>query len=182
MRKRTSTLAMTLTMAIAASVTTVFTPVVTQALELNDLGAKINPGIPLKKKNIDPQALKLAGVLPKVTYPAMSHQVGYDGWKFAITVRFNTDIDRTTVVAGNSVQFNFPKAGNAAGQISWISNREFIWTQQASRRLDICEYNPDCEFELILKDTILSKEGLRLDGNKDNQPGGDFQLWMIDLG
>lgn len=150
----------------------------------------VEPGIvkqaPVKatvtEKTLNKDVVKLAGVLPKVLYPTMSHHVGYDGAKFKLTVRFNTDMDRSTVIAGGTVMLNFPKSANALGQINWVNDREFTWTQHANRRLDICIYDPDCEFELILKDNIRSKEGLKIDGNKDNQQGGNFSLWYIDLG
>ena len=145
--------------------------------------AKIRKTVPLKADRIDANVAKVAkAVLPKVIYPAMSHQIGYEGLKFAITVRFNTDMDRNTVIAGSTVILDFPKAANAQGQITWISDREFKWVQQSERRLDICKYDPDCEFNLTLTDGVRSKEGLKLDGDKDNKQGGNFTLWLIDLG
>lgn len=144
---------------------------------------RIRTTAPAKSRNIDPDAAKLAhAVLPKVTFPTMSHQVGYEDRKFAITVRFNTDMDRNSVTAGVNVILDFPRAANAPGQITWISDREFTWVQQSENRFVICTYDPDCEFKLTLKDSILSKEGLKLDGDNDNRQGGDFSLWLIDLG
>lgn len=146
-------------------------------------GAQIKSTVPLKADRIDKNAAKLANaILPKVIYPTMSHLIGYEGMKFSITVRFNTDIDRNTVIAGSTVILDFPKAANAQGQITWISDREFKWVQQSNERFDICKYDPDCEFKLTLTDGILSKEGLKLDGNNDNMQGGNFILWLIDLG
>ncbi|MDY0281725.1 MAG: hypothetical protein RBR35_14330 [Salinivirgaceae bacterium] len=144
---------------------------------------KTQKTVPFKAKSIDKNVAKIANaVLPKVVYPTMTHHLGYDGLKFSITVRFNTDIDRNTVVAGSTVIFNFPKAANAPGQITWINDREFKWVQQSNSRFDICIYNPDCEFKLTLTDGILSKEGLKLDGDNDNKQGGNFTIWFIDLG
>jgi hypothetical protein len=149
--------------------------------------AKPNAGtqltVPATVKNIDPDMAKLAhAVVPKVVYPTMTHHLGYDGWKFSITVRFNTDMDRNSVVAGSTVVFDFPKSANEPGQITWINDREFKWVQGSERRHDICKYDPDCEFKLTLTDGVLSKEGLKLDGDNDNKQGGDFTLWFIDLG
>ncbi len=144
---------------------------------------RIRTPAPLKTRKINPDAAKLAhAVLPKVNYPSMSHQVGYEGNKFAITVRFNTDMDRNSVVAGANVILDFPRAANATGQITWINDREFKWVQQSETRFVICTYDPDCEFKLTLKDSILSKDGLKLDGDNDNRQGGHFVLWLIDLG
>jgi hypothetical protein len=139
--------------------------------------------VPYKAHHIDKNIAKIANaVLPKVVYPTMTHHLGYEGLKFSITVRFNTDMDRNTVIAGSTAIFDFPKAANAAGQITWINDREFKWVQQSDRNHDICIYDPDCEFKLTLTDGILSKEGLKLDGDNDNKQGGNFTLWFIDLG
>jgi len=138
---------------------------------------------PYKSKFIYKDVAKFANaVLPKVVYPTMTHHLSYEGAKFSITVRFNTDMNRNTVIAGSTVKFDFPKAANAPGQITWISDREFKWVQLSNSRLEICTYDPDCEFKLTLTDAILSKEGLKLDGNNDNIQGGNFTLWFIDLG
>jgi hypothetical protein len=146
-------------------------------------GTEIRQTAPLKADHIDKNAAKFANaVLPRVIYPSMSHHLGYDGMKFSITVRFNTDMDRNTVIAGSTVIFDFPKAANSPGQITWINDREFKWVQQSSSRFDICKYDPDCEFKLTLTDGILSKEGLKLDGDSDNKQGGSYTLWFIDIG
>ncbi len=144
---------------------------------------KTQKTVPYKVNRIDKNVAKLAkAVLPKVIYPTMTHHLGYEGSKFSITVRFNTDMDRNTVIAGSTVIFDFPKAANAAGQITWTNDREFKWVQQSNRRFDICNYDPDCEFKLTLTDGILSKEGLKLDGDNDNKQGGNCTIWFIDLG
>jgi hypothetical protein len=146
-------------------------------------GGQIKNTVPLNADHIDKNAAKFANAtLPKVIYPTMSHQIAYEGLKFSITVRFNTDMDRNTVIAGSTVILDFPKAANAQGQITWISDREFKWVQQSNTRFDICKYDPDCDFKLTLTDGIMSKEGLKLDGNNDNIQGGNFILWLIDLG
>jgi len=59
-----------------------------------------------------------------------------------------------------------------------VAERDF----HTDRTFDICIYNPDCEFKLTLTDGILSKEGLKLDGDNDNKQGGNFTLWFVDLG
>jgi hypothetical protein len=146
-------------------------------------GGQIKNTVPLKADSINKNVAKLANAtLPKVIYPTMSHQIGYEGLKFSITVRFNTDIDRNSVIAGSTVILDFPKAVNAQGQITWINDREFKWVQQSNKRIDICKYDPDCEFKITLTDGILSKEGLKLDGDNNNVQGGNFILWLIDLG
>jgi hypothetical protein len=144
---------------------------------------EVKQAAPATLQNVDPDMAKFAhAVLPKVVYPTMTHHLDYEGWKFSITVRFNTDMDRNSVVAGSTVIFDFPKSANEPGQITWINDREFKWVQGSEKRFDICEYNPDCEFKLTLTDGILSKEGLKLDGDNDNKQGGAFTRWLIDLG
>lgn len=151
--------------------------------EKSEIDNKTQTNFPYKTRQLDKNVIKLGNaILPKVVYPTMTHHIGYEGMKFAITVRFNTDMDRSTFIAGSNVIFDFPRAANESGQITWISDREFKWVQQSERRLDICTYDPDCEFKLTLKDSILSKEGLKLDGDNDNKQGGNFTIWFIDLG
>jgi hypothetical protein len=146
-------------------------------------GGQIKNTVPIKADRIDKNVAKIANAtLPKVIYPTMSHHIGYEGLKFSITVRFNTDIDRNTVIVGSTVILDFPKAANAQGQITWINDREFKWVQQSNKRIDICKYDPDCEFKLTLTDGILSKEGLKLDGDNNNMQGGNFVLLFIDIG
>lgn len=151
--------------------------------EKPDSEVKNQKTAPFKARRINKDAAKIANaVLPRVVYPTMTHHLGYEGNKFSITVRFNTHMDRSTVIAGGTVIFDFPKAANALGQITWISDREFKWVQLSNRRFDICIYDPDCEFKLTLTDGIRSKEGLKLDGDNDNKQGGNFTIWFIDLG
>jgi hypothetical protein len=151
--------------------------------EKPESGGQIKNTVPLKADRIDRNAAKLANaILPKVLYPTMSHHYAFEGLKFSITVRFNTDIDRNSVIAGSTVIIDFPRVANAPGQITWINDRVFKWVQQSNKRIDICKYDPDCDFKLTLTDGILSKEGLKLDGNNDNKQGGNFIIWLIDLG
>lgn len=122
----------------------------------------------------------------QVTYPATGTgkegQFSYENKKIKVTVRFNIDVDQNTVVAGSTVKLDFPKALNAAGQITWVNSREFVWVQSAQSIQDICTFTPDCGFNLTLTDAIKSKNGYKLDGNKDNQPGGDFIRNYIYIG
>lgn len=144
---------------------------------------KLKKTVPFNNDRIDPKAAKIVhAVPPKVTYPSTSHQLGYNGSKFSITVKFNTDIDRSTVIACGTVVLDFPKAANAPGQIIWISDREFKWEQLSEQRFNICIYDPDCEFRLTLTDGIRSKEGLKLDGDNDNKQGGNFSIMLVDFG
>ncbi len=116
----------------------------------------------------------------QVTYPINPTDYTLENAKIRITVRFNTDVERNTVVAGSTVKLFFPKAQNAAGQIAWVNDREFVWDQSAQSVLDICSFSaPDCIFMLRLTDGIKSKEGLKLDGDKNHQPGGDFNKHFI---
>jgi hypothetical protein len=118
----------------------------------------------------------------KVTYPSMTHHLSYENKKIVVTVRFSADVDKATVVPGSTVRLDFPKAANAPGQITWTNSREFKWKHNAEKSLDVCRYDPDCEFKLTLTDEIKSEGGARLDGDNNNQEGGTFTNWFIDLG
>jgi hypothetical protein len=152
-----------------------------QALETPDV-RRITPAKPIvldKTKAVKVEILQ-------VTYPATGvgkeWQFAYENNKIKITVRFNGDVDQSTVVAGSTVKLDFPKAPNASGQITWVNSREFIWVQSAQSIHDICKFTPDCSFKLTLTDDIKSKDGYKLDGNKDNLPGGDFTRIYIFIG
>lgn len=145
-----------------------------------DLGVKrdVPVRLPAAKKPIKitrPEILK-------VTYPTMTHHLSYENRKIVVTVRFSADVDKTTVVPGSTVRLDFPKAANTPGQITWTNSREFKWKHDAGTSFDVCEYNPDCEFKLTLTDDVKSEGGARLDGDNNNQEGGTFTNWFIDIG
>jgi hypothetical protein len=146
----------------------------TQAAEAQDvkrIDPLIKPSVLDKTKAVKVEILQ-------VTYPATGEgkesQFAYENKKIKVTVRFNIDVDQNTVAAGSTVKLDFPKAPNTAGQITWVNSREFIWVQSAQSIHDICKFTPGCAFQLTLTDGIKSKDGYKLDGDKNNQPGGDF--------
>jgi len=106
-----------------------------------------------------------------------------------VTVYFlNADVDRSTVIAGSTVRFDFPKVANARGRITWVNDREFIWKSDGAAlyggnlNQTLCAYTPDCKFTLTLTDNIRTKKGTRLDGNKDGREGGNFVMHFIIIG
>ncbi len=117
----------------------------------------------------------------QVIYPLDYHDFTLENARIRVKVRFNADVKKSTVIAGSTVKLNFsPKANNVAGHITWVNDREFIWDHDAQNVLDICTFlaGPVCRFWLRLTDEILSKEGLKLDGDKNHQPGGDFDMYF----
>lgn len=88
----------------------------------------------------------------------------------------NADLDRATVIPGRSVKIKTPRSGNAPGKITWVNEREFIWTSDASifDTVNFCEYTPDCKIVFTLTDEIRSKQGTKIDGDNDGKEGGNF--------
>jgi len=139
-----------------------------------------------RKTSIAPLNANKAKATPvevlRVTYPTNAANFTAQNNKIKVTVRFNADIDQGTVVAGSTVRLDFPRAANAAGQITWLNEREFFWEQSANSVFDICAFKPDCFFKLTLTDSIKSKGGHKLDGDKDNKPGGNFVHNFVYIG
>lgn len=153
-----------------------------------DTGTKrvtpVRPTDPVRPPEIETKPKAFPGNILEnlqVTHPLNSADFTLENTKIRVTVRFSTDVNKSTVVAGSTVKFFFPKNPNAAGQITWKNNREFVWDQSAKSVFDLCSFQgyPECDFRLTLTDGIKSKEGLKLDGDKNHQPGGDFMQTFI---
>ncbi len=147
----------------------------------------VNTG-PVKPGKV-PGTIKDAGIeLLQVLRPyrEVDWQFDKQTGQIMVTVYFlNADVDRSTVIAGSTVRFDFPKAANARGRITWVNDREFIWKSDGravSRDQNLCKYTPDCKFTLTLTDSIRTKKGTRLDGNKDGREGGNFVMHFIIIG
>jgi len=132
---------------------------------------------PVKPELIKPKEIKPGTVLLtrlQVTYPTNNQCFEMiDKKRVKITVRFTADVDRSTVVAGQSLIMKFPKADVAPGQIAWVNDRELTWTCDKDIH-DVGKFTPDCSFRLTLKDSVKSKTGVQLDGDKNGKPGGDY--------
>lgn len=147
--------------------------------------APIKSHAPSKLEVVKPKGLKPEMVLHaklQVTYPTNNQNFEIlDKKRIKITVRFTADVDRSTVVAGQSLIMKFPKADIAPGQIAWVNDRELTWTCDKDI-MDVCKFTPDCSFRLTLKDSIKSKTGAQLDGDKNGKPGGDYAFVYTLLG
>ena len=142
------------------------------SLEPHRQPVKLNP-------KIRPEVL--APRIVQVNYPSNSQHFAVTGGVYTLTVRFSADVDRASVVAGQSVRVDFPKLANAPGQITWVNDHEFTWTSVGAIH-DLCKFTPDCSFKLSLTDAITAKGGAKLDGDKNGQPGGNFSLVLTLIG
>ncbi len=115
-----------------------------------------------------------------------------------IKVEFNQDVDHKTVVAGSSVKVKMEKDPNAKGTIKWQAGsvapigkvratkkrkplRTFTWTS-AKATPELCIYDSDCNFSLIITDKVKSSAGVKLDGDKNGTAGGKFKQNLLDMG
>lgn len=96
----------------------------------------------------------------------------------------NADLDRSSVIPGQSVRVDFPKSANVPGKITWVNDREFIWTSDAGvlNGVDYCDFKPDCQIVLTLTDDIKSKQGAKIDGDNDDKEGGNFVAFFMIIG
>lgn len=141
--------------------------------------AQVPPIKPIKPREIP--RVQPEPIFLHVEYPQHSQHFKIEGKKIILTVRFNAPVDPASVIPGQTVRVAFPKNQNAAGTLVWVNPREFTWTAGANMH-DICKFTPDCSFKLTLSDTIKTKGGTRLDGDKNGQAGGDYTMIYTIIG
>lgn len=110
------------------------------------------------------------------------------GDKIQVTVTFNKDVDINTIVVGKTFIFISEKDNNAQGTIVPGSNNKTIIFTSLKTTKDLFDFNPDGSFsiKLIGSDTgngaIKGPDGKHLDGDKDNNDGGDYKTSFVLLG
>jgi hypothetical protein len=102
---------------------------------------------------------------------------------FVFYLRPTKSVD-TASVAENLIQVHLKYFNNGA-----LQSEETLAGHFASKGPDLMRWESDqtpyggnctslstcyCELNLTLQDSILSQEGVQLDGDKDGQPGGDY--------
>jgi hypothetical protein len=106
-------------------------------------------------------------------YPTNSQHFQVLNNKIAITVRFNKSVNKNSVIAQSSFQVKMETDNNASGTIQWVNDRELVWTSTQNAH-DLCIFNPDCNFILIITESVTDTAGHKLDGDQDGNPGGNF--------
>jgi hypothetical protein len=110
----------------------------------------------------------------QVIHPTNSRDFQISSAGYVLTVRFNKDVDTSTLVSRSTFIVNFPKDANAAGTFKWQNERTFIWTSTKKIK-DLFEWMQDYDFQLTIKDAVKDKlDNTQLDGDKNGTPGGHF--------
>lgn len=102
---------------------------------------------------------------------SQSYQLVND--KIRITIKFNKDVKKSTVIARSTLRVKTEKDLNAQGTIVWLNNRTLVWTSARDVH-DLCTFDPDCFFDLTITDSVKDSSGQKLDGDKNGASGGNF--------
>jgi hypothetical protein len=141
--------------------------------------------LPATAKAAKFELLKVFRPALNVYKQSIDYSVNNETKQMSITVYIlNADIDRHSVIPGRSIRVDFPKSANVPGKITWVNEREFIWTSDAGvlNGTDYCDYKPDCNIIFTLTDDIKSKQGTKIDGDNDDKEGGNFVAFFIIMG
>jgi hypothetical protein len=119
-------------------------------------------------------AATTAGSIFQVIYPTNSQHFALTNNKVVITVRFNRPVNRSTVRLGSSFKVRMETTNNTPGTLVWKNSREVVFTSTQNYG-QLCEFNPDCFFKLIITPAVKDTSGQALDGDKNGSPGGTFE-------
>jgi hypothetical protein len=109
-----------------------------------------------------------------------------------IDLYFNRSVRKETVMQGSSLLLSFSKDPNAEllpGHPIWFSNNTYCYFMTKKKYDDLLQGGPNDIFTLKLvgSDTpsvaaIRDEDGLALDGDYDNSPGGDYLTYFVLVG
>jgi hypothetical protein len=123
----------------------------------------------------------------EVDYPKTSADFKIVNKKIVITVKFDRDVEFTSVIPKKTFKVDAEKDHNADGTIKKVGLREVEWISTKDI-VNLLDYDPDGEFYLILIGTdvgdgvIKDVKGNVLDGDADGNAGGDFKLLLVHVG
>ncbi len=101
--------------------------------------------------------------------------------RIRITVKFNKDVLKTTVIGRSTLRVKTEKDPNAMGTIVWLNKRTLVWTSARDFH-DLCTFDSDCFFDLTITDSVKDTSGQKLDGDKNGAPGGNLHHNFTILG
>ncbi len=107
--------------------------------------------------------------------------------KIQIDIQFSKEVDKSSVLVGQSFIMAHEKGSSADGAITWpnIDTLRFKTTDVTS---DLCIFNPDCFFTFTLMGTddgsgaIKDSDGMALDGDGNETAGGDWTTTCAIIG
>lgn len=107
-----------------------------------------------------------------------------------IPVTFTQAADQSTVVVGTTLFLKFTKDANAAATLSWSADSKTLTITTVKKRDELMAFNPDDGFCLTLRGSnkipggpvVKNTNGIVLDGNYDNVPGGNYNMCFFIIG
>lgn len=123
----------------------------------------------------------------QVIFPTNSQDFAIGGSdQLVMTVRFDSDVDMSSLVAGTNVILNTDTVMNANITITAGATANEIVITSDDTISNLLTFDPDGLFSLTLKGSganpILSVDGIPLDGDLNGFSGGDFVIQYILLG
>ncbi len=117
----------------------------------------------------------------QVIYPTNSQDFALTNDKVVITVRFNRPVNRRTVILRRTFIVKMETDANAQGTLKWNNSREVVFTSTRDYG-QLCRFDSDCNFRLIILPAVKDTSGKRLDGDKNGAPGGTFNHDFVIIG
>lgn len=95
-----------------------------------------------------------------------------------IFISFTLPVDTTSAIIGENIRLIRKPDGAAVpfDEASWDSFGPYYLSVKILGPLRHCTFDPDCEFELIIEDSVRSQAGTALDGDYDDKEGGDYKI------
>ena len=111
--------------------------------------------------------------------PAGSLDTGDLPDSLVISIFFTLSVDTNSVIFGENIKL-LGKPGNTVvpfSRIEWAASGTFFVRLKVMDPYQFCSFDPDCDFELIIEDSVRSKGGTALDGDYNDMEGGNFSIF-----
>jgi len=103
-----------------------------------------------------------------------------------ITVTFNKDVDRSTIISGTSLILAGEKNPNANGLPTWTNDQVLVFESNDPWFQIAGQGGTDTSLTLTLKSTVKAKDGSQMEqcktGNPGTEPPGDCVLFFVPPG
>ncbi|MBN2350766.1 MAG: fibronectin type III domain-containing protein [Bacteroidales bacterium] len=104
-----------------------------------------------------------------------------------INITFNRAINVSTLVGGQTV---YIQSGTniVSGGITYDTGTNTATFTSTQPIADWCSFSPDCTFKFIVVGTdagqgaVLDTDGMHIDGDEDDTPGGNYELTLTVIG
>lgn len=129
----------------------------------------------------------------QITYPVKNINTSQDYEinsqnKYKITVKFNREVDVSTVIVGKTFKLITELANNADGNITWSNGNKTLVFISVLEVTQLNDFDPDAFFSIKLigsdvgDGAIKDTDGIHLDGDGDGNDGGDYKFDFTTIG